>query len=99
MHTGVQPLGIDPNQIDASCKRLQELIDLNCPPTPVTIVGDEVEDWGLSCAAEAYGCAQRCLSGALALLSNPSLGSRVVGLRSHGSRSKIAMMQSRMCCR
>ena len=57
MHTGVQPQGIDPNQIDASCKRLQELIDLDCPPTPVTIVGDEVEDWGLSCAAEAYGSA------------------------------------------
>ena len=39
------------------CKRLQELIDLDCPPTPVTTVGDEVEDWGLSCAAEAYGSA------------------------------------------
>ena len=56
-HTGVQTPGIDPNQINASCKRLQELIDLDCPPTPVTIVDDEVEDWGLSCAAAAYGSA------------------------------------------
>ena len=55
------------------------------PPTPVTIVCDEVEDWGLSYASEAYGSAVSEWG-----LSTPQQSfTRFKGLRAEIARQQI----------